>query len=278
MGWAALVYSQGAAGTNQTNLDLAAASDPDFSVRNSHYIFTESYKLFGAFALGASLTRGRIQVPTINSVGEHTLWCANRSATVPSNAQFDNYMPLPLQLPINEELQIQYSNNLGASTEQEQVLLWLLTDDWNANLPRGKQLLVARATVTVTPTVNAWSGGQAITLSQSLRGGVYAMIGCVVQGTNSAFYRVIFPRYRLYHGRKLRPGGVVQTAIGDVPFSAQNLDLYEFGEYGRFHTFELPLFEFFGITASSTTYQIFMWLMFMGEDISQLSQGLGGGM
>jgi hypothetical protein len=278
MGWAALAYSQGAAGTNQTNLDLAAASDPDFSQRNSHYIFTESYRLLGSVAVGASLTRGRIQVPTVNAVGEFALWNANRSATVPSNAQWDNFYDMPLQLPQNEEFQIQYSNNLGAATEQEQVLVYLATDDWSANLPRGRQLLQARATITVTPTVNAWSGAGAITMSQSLRGGVYAVIGCIVQGTNSAFFRIIFPRYRLYHGRKLRPGSVVQNAVGDVPFFYFRDGAFPFGEWGRFHTFELPQFEFFGITAASTTYQIFLMLMFMGEDVSQLSQGLGGGL
>src|ERR1044072_1494449 len=210
MGFGTLVYSAAAAGTNQSNLDLTAITDPDFTVRNSHYIFTESYRLLGAMGVGASLTRGRIQVPTINAVGEAVLWSANRSATVPSNPQWDNYYDVPLQLPTNEELQIQYSNNLGAATEQEQVLLWIVTDDWNANIPRGRQLLTVRASFTLTPTVNAWSGGQALTLSQSLRGGVYAVVGCVVQGTNAAFFRIIFPRYRLYRGRKLRPGGPMQ--------------------------------------------------------------------
>ena len=122
MGWGNVVYSQAAAGTNQTNLDMAAISDPDFSIRNSHYIFTESYRLLGILPVGASLTRGRIQVPTINAIGEMALWGANRSASVPSNPQWDNFYNMPLQLPMNEELQIQYSNNLGASTEQEQFL------------------------------------------------------------------------------------------------------------------------------------------------------------
>lgn len=278
MGFGCLAYSQGAAGTNQTNLDLAAATDPDYSQRNSHYIFSESYKLLGSIGVGASLTRGRIQVPTLNAVGEMALWSANRAATVPSHPQWDNFYDMPIQLPLNEELQIQYSNNLAAATEQEQVLLWLATDDWNANIPRGRQMIVARATMAVTPTVNAWSASQAITLSQALRGGVYAMIGCIVQGTNAAFYRVIFPRYRLYHGRKMRPGGVIQNAIGDEPFYQYNRGQFWAGEWGRFHTFELPQFDLFGITAGAITYQIFMYLMYLGEDLSLLNSGMGGGM
>lgn len=278
MGFGVLAYSQGAAGTNQTNLDLAAATDPDFSQRNSHYIFSESYKLLGSIAVGASLTRGRIQVPTLNAVGEMALWSANRAATVPSHPQWDNFYPMPLQLPQNEELQVQYSNNLGAATEQEQVLLYIATDDWNANIPRGRQMIVARATCAVTPTVNAWSGTNAITLSQALRGGVYAMIGAICQGTNAAFFRIVFPRYRLYHGRKMRPGSVVQNAIGDQPFFQYNSGQFWAGEWGRFHTFELPQLELFGITAGAITYQLFLFLMYLGEDVSLLNQGLGGGM
>jgi hypothetical protein len=278
MALAALVYSAGAAGVNTVNLDFSAATDPDFSIRNSHYIFTEPYKLLGTISVGASLTRGRFQVPTWNAIGEFTLWRANRSANVPANPQADLFLNYPADVPQNEEFQVQWSNNLGASTEQEQTLILLGTQDYNQNIPRGRLRLNVRATATVTPTVNAWSGPVAITLSQSLRGGVYSVVGMNVQGTNSAFWRIIFPRYRLYHGRKLRPGWVVQTAVGDVPFTPIDQEMTWPGELGRFHTFELPAVEFFGITAGSTTYQIFMDLVYLGEDVSQLSQGLGGGM
>jgi hypothetical protein len=139
-------------------------------------------------------------------------------------------------------------------------------------------LIVIRVSFTVTPTINVWSGPQIVTFSQSLRGGVYAIVGATLQGTNAAAFRIIFPRYRLYHGRKLRPGLPVQTAIGDTLSNQIYPWQLQLGEWGRWHTFEPPTVEVLGTTAAGTTYQGFWWLVFLGEDVSQLSQGLGGGM
>lgn len=277
MGFALLNYNLTAAAAGATNTDMVAAVDADFSQRSSHYIFTEPYKLLGVSAVGVSVTRGRFQVPTWNAIGEFAIFNANRALQPPSNPQTDWYIDYPPPVPLNEEFQVQLSNNLGAGTEIENAAIWLATDDWNSNVPRGRLPILVRATATITPTLNAWSGPSAITLSQSLRGGVYAVIGATLQGTNSSFFRIIFPRYRLYHGRKLRPGGHIQTAVGDV-VSNQPYPPYQFlGEWGRFHTFELPQVEVFGTAAVATTYQGFFWLVYLGEEISQLNQGLGGG-
>lgn len=278
MGFALLNYNAAAAGVNTVNLDFTAATDPDFSIRNGHYIFTEQYRLFATAIVGASVTRGRYQVPTWNAIGELTIFNANRSLQPPSNPQIDLYAAYPPPIPQMEEFQVQVSNNLGASTEIENAAVIILTDDWSSNLPRGRLPILVRASFTVTPTLNAWSGGQAITLSQSLRGGVYAVVGATVQGSNSMAFRIVFPRYRLYHGRKLRPGFLTQNAIGDVLSNQLVPWQLQLGEWGRFHTFELPLVEVFGTAANSTTYQVFLWCVYLGEDVSQLSQGLGGGM
>jgi hypothetical protein len=261
----ALAYSASAAGVNATNTDFVAASDPDFSARNNHYIFSEDYLLKAIYSLGASLTRGRIQVPSWNAMGEFNLWAANRGASPVSNGSYDNFYTDRMVLPQNEEFQVQWSNNLGASTEQEQSLLLIAPTDWTANLPPGGMPIRARASFTVTPTVNAWSGPQAITLSSNLRGGSYAVTGARLQGANSAFFRLIFPRSRMAYGtRKMRPGNVVQTAIGDVPPDRWLQDTDWLGEWGRFHTFELPQCEVFGITAGSITYQLFLDLIYLG--------------
>ena len=227
--------------------------------------------------VGASIIRGRFQSPTWNALGEWTIFSANRALQPPSNPQWDLYMPAPPPLPMNEEFQVQLSNNLGSSTEIENAGLLLLTKDWSPAIPRGIATMIARASFTVTPTLNGWSGGQALTLSANLRGGVYVVVGATLQGTNSAFFRIIFPRYKLYNGRLLRPGGPVSTAIGDVLNQQQMPWQLQWGEWGRFHTFELPQIETFGTLASSTTYQAFLWLVYLGEDPSLMNGGLGGG-
>lgn len=277
MGFHLAAYNAAAAGVNAVNTDMLAANDGEFSGRNNHLIFTENYRLWGATLLGASVIRGRLQAPTWNAIGEFALFNANRSLQPPSNPQIDLWAPYPVPVPTNEEVQVQVSNNLGAATEIENAFLWLVTDDWSAQLPRGRLPILIRATFTATPTLNAWSGGQALAFSQSLRGGVYAVVGATVQGTNAAAFRIIFPRYRLYHGRKLRPGFLTQNAVGDV--LTNQLDPWQMllGEWGRFHTFEPPTVEVFGTVAGAITYQVYLWSVYLGEDVGLLMQGAGGG-
>jgi hypothetical protein len=277
MGFACLGYNVAAAAAGATLTDLTAAVDADFSQRNGHYIFTEQYRLWGLCSLGASLTAAALKSPTINAIGLFQPFSANLSLTPPSNTQIDVYEPYMPPLPMMEEVQVQFSNNLGSGTEKENALLYLVTSDWTKNLPQGRMPILAQATFTVTPTANAWSGPNVISFTQSLRGGVYAVVGAELQGGNAAWFRIIFSRYKLYNGRKLRPGGVVQHAYADVITAQRWPWSMNMGEWGRFHTFELPQIEVFGTAASSTTYTATLFMIYLGESDALLQQGLGGG-
>jgi hypothetical protein len=274
-----LVYNASAAGVNAVNTDFAAATDSEISQRNSHYVFTESYRLLCASLVGVSVTRGRFQVPRWNAIGELTIFNANRALNPPSNCQWDTYIYNPPRIPQVEEFQVQASNNLGAATEIENVVLQIADDNWSQNIEQGEGsfpgAFVVRATATITPTLNGWSGANNIVLSQSLRGGTYAIVGTVVQGTNAVAYRWIFPRNRLYHGRRLRPGGLTQNVIGDVYNNQIDPWVMALGTLGYFNTLELPQIEVFGTVAGAITYQIFIWMVRLGDDINILTQRTG---
>jgi hypothetical protein len=273
MGFALLNYNVAAATAGASNVDLSAATDPDFTQQSSHYIFTERYFIRALLPVGASITRGRIQMPHINALVEAQIYSANRSLQPPANPQFDDYFNMPLELPQNEQLQIQLSNNLGAATEIENCAVIITGDDWTANLPGALPFgnLIVRASFTVTPTLNAWSGPQALTFSQALRGGRWAVVGATCQGSNSAFFRLIFPKYNLYKGiRKLRPGWFIQNAIGDQLSSQLGTAwVNKLGVWGVFDTFEPLTCEVFGTAANSTTYQLFLWLKYISETTGQ---------
>jgi hypothetical protein len=275
-----LIYNGAAVGVNASNFDLSAATDPDFTQKNGHYLLTENYRLGAAMLIGANVTRGRFQIPTFNAYGEWNLFNANRALTPPSNPQWDLYYAAAPVLPQMEEIQVQSSNNLGAATEQENVILQLLPDDWNTNLPRSpiNMIMKHRASFTLTPTINVWSGPQALTFSAAQRGGTYAVIGCKVQGANAVAWRLIFPRSRLYHGRKLRPGGAVQTAIGDVVAQVIPTGWTYDGVLGLYHTFEPVQIEVFGATAAATTYQVFLDLVWLDKTPAPLDQWVAAGM
>lgn len=275
-----IAYFAAAAAAGASNVDFSFATDAVFTPRGStpHLVLTVPMKLGRIAVIGASVTRGRFQSPTWQGIlTQPDLFQVNRSATVPSNPQWDDWLDGPLVLPQNEEIQIQYSNNLGASTEVETAIIDLLSADWNLNRPPGVFDGIAEYTFAVTPTVQAWSGGQVLTAVTTLRNGVYSVMGAVVQGTNSIGYRIIFPTQKPYAGKFLRPGGLVQNAIGDVLSNQRDAPPMILGEMGRFHTFELPQAEVFGLTASSTTYRVFLWVRYLGTDPSLLYSWAGSG-
>jgi len=278
MGFALLAY-QGAPGVNAASFDLTAVGDPDFSQRNGHYIFTEKYNIISLAHFEASAIRSNLSAPTWNALGKMNIWPVNVSANIPTPGppRIDERFDLPLPVPLNEEVQFQVSNNLGAATEQAWGLMQIATSDWTQNIPRGVMPIMVRATVTFNPGSLVWSGPQVLAFEQSLRGGVYAVVGAEVQAPAVIAFRLIFPRYKLYNGRKLRPGWICQQAVGDLIYPQQVDGPMAWGEWGRFHTFEPVQIESIMTTGASTAHEVRLWLQFLGEDTNLLQGGLGGG-
>lgn len=279
MGFALLAY-QGLPGVNAASFDLTNVADPDFSARNGHYIFSERYQIITLAHFEASAVRANLSAPTWNALGKMNVWPVNVSANIPTPGppRVDERFDYPIPIPINEEVQFQVSNNLGASTEQAWGILQIGTQDWSQNIPRGQMPIMVRCTATYNPGSLVWSGPQALTFEQSLRGGVYAVVGAECQGAALIAFRLIFPRYKLAYGvRKLRPGWLCQQAVGDLIYPQQVDGPMAWGEWGRFHTFEPVQIESIMTTGASTAHEVRLWLVFLGEDVGLLNQGLGGG-
>lgn len=258
------------AGVNATDTDLTGTTDSEFSKRGNHFILSEPYNLLAAYAGGASLIRARFNMPKINAVGRHQLWPINRSASVPSPYNMDDYRDNPLPLPMDEELAVEISNNLGAATEQENVFLFIAPQTWNRNLPQGLQTLTLRVTATPIGVAQAWSALTALTFSDNLRAGWYAVTGMQVQGANALAARLVFARSTMYNNRKLRPGVIVSQAIGDI---AQQMWDGGFGEFGRFHSFELPQLEVWANAAGAITMEIRLNVVYLGDGPGQMAVG-----
>lgn len=277
-GFHVLDYNNAAAGINDVNVDMTASTDGEFTQDGSgHYRFTEDYMLFGAVMFGASVLRARFQMPHWNALGEFEVFAANRSLAPPANPLVDWYIDRPIPIPQMESLQVQDSNNLGASTEIENVVLFIRAADGFWPIPGAGYPMKTRATVTFTPLLNAWSGGQAITFTAALRGGVYAVVGAVLQGGNCCAFRILFPRYRLTNNRKFRPGGIPQNAAGNNTERLSQIKPGAFGEWGRFATWEPPLLEVFGTAASSTAFVLYLDLIYLGDSPALLNAGSAGG-
>jgi hypothetical protein len=268
-----LAYSKASGGAS-ADQDMVAATDPDYSTRSNHYILTEQYNLLGAAFVSATALRANVKVPTWNAISLFNIWPVMASATIPSPPAMAWFTHAPPPLPMNEEIQIQQTDN---ASETGRAFLWLAPGNWNANLPAGSLLIPVRFTVTFTTTTNAWGGPIAMTFEQSLRGGVYSVVGAQVQCTAGDAFRLIFPRARMYMGRKMRPGFLCQSAIGDLEEVRIYSNPFYLGEWGRFHTFEPPQFEIFASTGASRAIEGRLWLVYLGGDMGQLNAWAAGG-
>lgn len=257
-----------ATGGSVADTDTPNVADQEFSSRNSHFIFTEDYRLLAAIGMGANLTRMNFSVPTWNAYGLNNIWPVMLSSanilSPPRVSWFPGSMPI---VPQNEEVAI---NTTDGASENAAAFIVLTSPGFSKNLPAGPATLCIRATCTITQVAGKWAGPGALVFQQNLRGGVYSIIGMECVGSGTAAFRLVFPRSRFYYGRRIRPGWLAQQAIGDLPEPRLQIDPYYFGEWGRFHTFEPPQLEVFSIAGSSSiTHELRMYLTYIGQSESQ---------
>lgn len=255
------------------NFDLTALTDANFSQRNGHYIFTESYGALYLFAQSAHMTDARLLAPTysaLNADGQRIVGFNQAAGVGGVPTLMDRYTMKPLTIPQNEELQFQAST--GTASEKQWGLMVIGTDGWNANVPAGPQVVMEVTTGAFTPTANVWSADQAMVFNANPRGGVYAVIGASLQQTaDTLAFRINFPRSAMYNNRKLLPGWIAQNAVGSFEDVITQTNRYHLGVWGAFHTFEPPQLEVLATTSASMTPILRMWTVYLGGDESLLN-------
>lgn len=255
------------AGVNDVNVDMTAfVSDPAFSTRNGHFVFTEPYQMLGAYHGGVSVLRARLNVPSINAIGPHHIWGVNRSLAIPAVPVIEDYRAYPLRLPVAEEIAVQESGNLGAATEKEKTFFWLGPPNWTRNIPDGILRLTVRATAAVVRGADSWGAFGALVFEQTLRGGWYSVVGCEVFEANSLAFLLNFPRQPQVQGRKLFPGSICLNAVGNLPAF---YDRSWIGHWGTFHTFEPPTLAVCATAAGAGVQEVRLDLVYHGDSPPQ---------
>lgn len=250
-----------AAGT-ATLADSAAFADQSFSQRNGHYIFTEDYQLLTSLVMGAGATDGRLNMPSINAIGFHHLWGVTRGATVGSPVVIGDNRDAPILLPKYEEMSVQLSDNNGAATNI-QALLVIGPPNWSLNLPTGLRRLTVKFTIAALATgLLSWAGLTPIVFESTLKGGWYSVVGVECEGTNLLAFQINFPRFPLVNNRKLLPGTWAINAIGNLPAYYQRDWL---GWWGSFHTFEPPQIQAMSLAGGNIAVTGYMDLIFHGD-------------
>ena len=256
-----LAYNR--ASSNDSNTAMSAVTDPVFSQRNSHFVFSEQYMMLACAAFGATNTETRLNMPSVNAISRHNIWPINESLTPASFPRIQDLKEVPFFVPMNEEMSWEVTD---AGTEETDVILWVAPVNWSANLPQANAVnrrLVLRFTITYTMVQHAWGGPAAITFEQTPRGGWYCVNAAYAQSSNAIAFRLFFPRAPTIGGRILRPGGLVSHAVGDM--ITPNF-YHRLGEWGRFHTFEPPQYEEYSDAAAGSDSVVgFMDVTFLGD-------------
>jgi hypothetical protein len=246
--------------------ELDAINDDAFSWRNNHFMFSEKWFLIGAYIGGVDLQRMRWNVSSWNSFGRMHLQPTNNDADVPDNLEIIDYRDYPLELPQNEELALEgFQDNAGA--QDSRFVGWIAPPNGLGSIPRGRFRTLLRGTATITTVANAWTNFGAITLDDNPKGGVYSVIGAIVFSLGPFAYRLNFPRARSTQGRLLRPGGLCQQDPDERPLQMN----FPGGEWGRFHTFELPTLSLLGHAAAAETPVIYLDCVYLGDETGLLS-------
>lgn len=255
------------------NFDLTALTDPNFSIRNGHYIFTERYRMLYNSAFSATISDATIRSPLINALSTDGLRLGsfNRQAGISGSPTLaDRWTQLRIDIPQMEEIQFLASTGVA---EQQFGTMVIGTDGWNANLPSGIPIVLEATTASFTPTVRVWSADQALVFNSNPRGGVYAVVRAQCQfAADLLAFRLNFVRSKLYNGRKLLPGWFAQNAVASFEDVITQSNPFHLGVWGAFHTFEPPLVEVLPSTSAAMTPIVRLWCVYLGQDVSILDQ------
>lgn len=265
-----LAYGQAVAALNSL-VQLPALADPAFVPQNSNFIFYEPYRIIGLYGHGVSLTALQLFDTTWNSLNVPQIYPVDLSLNIPANPNVLDYRQYPLDIPMNEQIQVQASNNLAMGTESEALLMWITPPSDPRTIPPppppygNMGRIRALFTTTIALTANAWSPDAAVTVPNLIKGGTYCVVGCQLVAARGVAVRINFPRAPLYQGRKLFPGDLCTAAYGNVP---SKLGPQAWGPWGYFDTTEyFQMAVLANTTVASATYTGYLDLIYMGQNL-----------
>lgn len=260
-----LAYS-GASGGAVTDNDTAAVVDPSFIPVNSHFIFTEQYRILSVIGLGANLSKVRLSSPTLDQFGQPNVLPLNHALNPPSPLNIADWRRVPFPLPENEEIKFLLSTS---AAEQDTGFLIIAPPDWTQDVQPPASVsgfrpcrILVRTSQSITLVANSWVSGNLLTFDQKPRGGWYRVNGAWAAGTNLQAFRLNFPRYVPVNGRKLFPGAIGMASDND--FHWPRIE-QEWGTWGRFHTFEPPSVDVFGSAAGAQTIRLYLDISYDGD-------------
>lgn len=247
MYWHLLCF--GGAKTDLTaNEAIPAPADPAFNrVSATEFLMPDDLDVFFASAGNDTITRARINTPSMRTLGLPEIYPLNGGAVPALPLAVDDRRFDPIRLKRNDTVSVECSN--GAS---------LVDTAWAS-------LGIRKRTVAVPPGPRTTLSGTAlqtlvannftfatITFDQTPPVGNYAVIGASCVCNDAWFFRLIFP-----YQSNWRPGGMVGATAAGWEYR-QLLRHGSSGVWGLFHSVNLPQLEIFGAVAGAETPRVYL--------------------
>lgn len=197
--------------------------------------------LMALAAVGADLTRGQFQAPSLRDYGNLDLLPINIGTAFLSPPRLDDFSRKMIPLAMSEEWDFFAAQNNAMNPEIETGFLW--SSDGNLDPFPPKKIVQIRFTASTTLVAGGWSLVQA-TLAQPLTAGQYALVGA--RCTSAGLLAFRFIPSGSASGNNFRPGGIgVQT---ESQLDHPNQRKGGWGKWLDFTNTTLPQLELFSLS------------------------------
>lgn len=228
------------------NTQIAAVADQIISRRNSNFFPTERFNMPFAYVGGDEVLRARLVTPEFRQFSSPYIRPVEPSDTPGDDPNVEDLRMNPIEIPVNEELELQHT----ASAALQAVVGLVGLQPRVEPLPPGR-IYTMRGTATTTLVAGAWTT-LTVTWEDSLPRGTYAIVGGVAFGVSPIAFRFILDN------QVLRPGGLgITTETNRTHKMFLNGGL---GVWGRFDNEAFPDIEVFA-AAADTAQTIYMQYM-----------------
>lgn len=223
---------------------ITAIADQHVTVSGDDITVPELDQVLGAFFMSPSIEEAQLSSPSLRRFilhDFHPLWTLDYLSQL--YPQYHDFKENPLQLERGEKLNVLINN--GGNSEGNYGLVWICD---GTPVPAKGQIRTIRATLTGSDSSMVWKNA-AITLSQTLPVGRYAVVGMLARPGNEQ--QLIAARL-VFVGGSWRPGimgGMARIDLRPQIFRNGNL-----GIWGEFESDQPPTIDYLSKGDTGTIY------------------------
>lgn len=246
-----------AAKTDSTaNETVTAVADPALpTTQNGGFLMPQDLQCIAGQAMNDTVTDARFSVPSLRTLGLPYIDPLLQTATMATADKYAKWRDSGPLFRKNDELIAQMSN--GVSTVDTAFMGAWLRRAFMPVPPGPRTSLTVSATVVAV--AKQWVL-KPLTFAQIPPVGDYAVIGMHAWMTNGVFARLVFPANTTW-----RPGCPCYQSLT----TADAFPMFRFGnlgEWGRFHSVNLPQIEVLGDTAGSQTFNAVLDVVMLSQN------------